>query len=191
MLDVLLATSILAEVAAAAAVLISLRFPDRRIWPPDRRNSWKKSLMGFLFFYPALGIGVLGLAGWGGLGLPHWLCIGLGIPPLAVGLAAFFWAQAMLGFGGMMGGEGNLVVGGPFRYSRNPQSVGCLAMLAGWGLLTSSPAAVIASITAVIPLLLVPFAEEPWLRERYGPAYEAYFRKVPRFLSINPHRKVV
>lgn len=182
MFDLLLAAAILCELAAVAAVLISIRFPARRIWPPNQPSLWKTYFMGFIFFLPALGIGVLGLAGWGDLGFPNWVRIGLGFPPLAAGMAAFLWAQAILGFGAMMGGERILVVRGPFRFSRNPQYAGCLAMLVGWGLLSGAPAAVIASIFAVIPLLLVPFAEEPWLRERYGPAYDDYSRKVPRFL---------
>jgi protein-S-isoprenylcysteine O-methyltransferase Ste14 len=138
--------------------------------------------MGFLFFFPALGIGALGLAEWGDLGLPAGIRLGLGLPPFTAGMAAFLWAQAVLGFGVMMGEKGNLILGGPFRFSRNPQYAGCLAILIGWGFLSSAPAAVLASFFALIPLFLVPFAEEPWLRERYGPAYEEYSRKVRRFL---------
>jgi protein-S-isoprenylcysteine O-methyltransferase Ste14 len=186
MIDLLLGAAIVCELAAAAGVLYSIRFPARRIWPPDRPSTWKTCLMGFLFFFPALGIGILGLAGWDGLGLPAWIRVGLGLPPLVVGMASFIWAQAVLGFAAMMGGEGKLVMEGPFRLSRNPQYTGCLAMLAGWGLLSSSPAAAVAALIAVIPLVLVPFAEEPWLRKRYGPAYEEYFRKVPRFFSFWP-----
>ncbi len=181
MIDVLQAAAILCELAAAAAVLFSIRFPARRIWPPNRASSWKTGLMGFLFFFPALVIGILGLAGWGDLGLPAGIRVGLGLPPLAAGMAVFFWAQAALGFGTMLGGEGNLAVGGPFRFSRNPQYAGCIAMLTGWGFLSGAPAAAVASFFALIPLLLVPFAEEPWLLERYGPAYEEYSRKVRRF----------
>ncbi len=187
-MDKLLALTIACELTAAAAVLYSIRFPARRIWPPDGPSSWKMVFMGFLFFFPALGIGILGLAGWGGWGLPVWIRVGLGLPPLIVGMAAFLWTQAVLGFTSMMGGEGNLVFEGPFRFSRNPQYTGCLVMLAGWELLSSSPAAAVASLVAVIPLMLVPFAEEPWLQKRYGPAYEEYSRKVPRFFSFWPMR---
>jgi protein-S-isoprenylcysteine O-methyltransferase Ste14 len=182
MIDLLMAATILCELAAAAAVLFSIRCPARRIWPPNQPSLWKMFLMGFLFFFPALGIGMLGWLEWGSMGLPDWVRIGLGLPPLAGGLAFFFWAQGVLGFGQMVGTAGALVIGGPFRFSRNPQYAGCLAMLAGWVLLSSSPAAAIVSLIAVIPLVLVPFAEEPWLRKRYGQAYEAYSRIVPRFL---------
>jgi protein-S-isoprenylcysteine O-methyltransferase Ste14 len=186
MTDRLLAVTVFCELAAAAAVLYSIRFPARRIWPPDGPSSWKMFFMGCLFFFSALGIGVLGLTGWGGWGWPAGIRFGLGLPPLIGGMTIFIWAQAILGFGVMMGREGKLVMEGPFRFSRNPQYTGCLAMLAGWGMLSSSPAAAVAALIAVIPLVLVPFAEEPWLRKRYGPAFEEYFRKVPRFFSFWP-----
>ncbi|MGB7539858.1 MAG: PEMT/PEM2 methyltransferase family protein [Anaerolineales bacterium] len=181
MIDLLLAASVFCELSAAAAVLLSIRFPVRRIWPPNRLSPWKTGLMGFLFFFPALGIGMLGMLEWGGMGSPEWVRFGLGLPPLAGGLIFFLWAQGVLGFGQMMGKAGALTTGGPFRFSRNPQYAGCLAMLAGWVLLSSSPSAAIVSLIAVIPLVLVPFAEEPWLRMQYGQAYEEYSRKVPRF----------
>ncbi len=31
--------------------------------------------------------------------------------------------------------------------------------------------------------LVMPFAEEPWLREQYGEAYEQYAARVPRFVG--------
>jgi protein-S-isoprenylcysteine O-methyltransferase Ste14 len=182
MIFLLLAATILCELAAAAAVLISIRLPECRIWPPGRPDARKTALMGFLFFFPALGIGMLGLLEWGGLGYPDWVRIGLGLPPLVGGLAFFLWAQGILGFGPMMGNAGVLMIGGPFRFSRNPQYTGCLVMLAGWVLLSSAPTAAIGSMVAVIPLVLVPFAEEPWLRKQYGRAYDEYSRKVRRFL---------
>jgi protein-S-isoprenylcysteine O-methyltransferase Ste14 len=59
--------------------------------------------------------------------------------------------------------------------------VGFILALAGWGLLTASGPGLIACLAGILPLLLVPFAEEPWLEERYGPAYKEYKRTVPRF----------
>jgi protein-S-isoprenylcysteine O-methyltransferase Ste14 len=140
--------------------------------------------MGTLFLYPALGIGILGLAGWGGWGFPAGIRIGCGLPPLITGLVFFLWAQRALGFRALMGGEGDLVVSGPFQFSRNPQYLGCLLLLTGWTLCSSSAAAAVASAFGFIPLLLVPFAEEPWLRARHGRAYDIYMKQVPRFLAI-------
>jgi protein-S-isoprenylcysteine O-methyltransferase Ste14 len=182
MIPFLLASSIIAELSAVSAVAFSIRFPGRRIWPPDQLSSWKPWLMGFLFFYPAVGIGILGMSEWGSLAPPGWLRIGSGIPPFLGGAVIFLWAAAVLGFGPMFGGGRSLAVAGPFPNSRNPQYVGCLCMLIGWSLLSASPSAAAASLFAVPPLLLVPFAEEPWLREQHGRIYEDYMRQVPRFI---------
>ena len=40
----------------------------------------------------------------------------------------------------------------------------------------------IASSAGIIPLVPVPFAEEPWLLEKHGSAYAEYKRSVPRFV---------
>jgi protein-S-isoprenylcysteine O-methyltransferase Ste14 len=184
MTDFLFFTSIAAESVAALAVAFSIRFPGRRIWPPDSSSSWKTYLMGILFLYPAIGIGILGMMDWGSLDFPFWARIGAGGPLLLAGWALFLWAAAVLGFGPMFGMVGSLAVSGPFRISRNPQYVGCMFMLAGWFILCASPLAAVAALFGFPPLLLVPFAEEPWLKERFGGMYEAYFRQVDRFISL-------
>jgi protein-S-isoprenylcysteine O-methyltransferase Ste14 len=38
------------------------------------------------------------------------------------------------------------------------------------------------SLVGVVPLLLASVAEERWLTERHGPAYEVYRRSTPGFL---------
>jgi protein-S-isoprenylcysteine O-methyltransferase Ste14 len=178
----ILITSILAELSAALAVVFSMCYPGRRIWPPDPPAAWKRLLMGFLFLYPAAGIGILGGMSWGDWAIPGWIRFLFGIPLLAGGEALFLWAAAVLGFAQTFGGSGTLVRIGPFRFSRNPQYVGCLVMLIGWSLLSASKAAAAASLFGFPPLWLVPFAEETWLRKQYGPTYEEYRRRVPRFL---------
>lgn len=142
--------------------------------------------MTFLFLYPAIGIGILGILDWGNFLLVGWIRIVLGIPPFSGGLFLFLWAAAVLGAGRMSGGDGTLVIRGPFRFTRNPQYLGCFLMLAGWSLLSAAPSAAAAALAAVLPLALVPFAEEPWLRKRYGSAFDDYCRRVPRFLRIPP-----
>lgn len=59
-----------------------------------------------------------------------------------------------------------LVRRGPYRFSRNPQYVGFIVGLIGWVFLSSSRLALPASFAGVIPLIVVPFAEEGWLLAR-------------------------
>jgi protein-S-isoprenylcysteine O-methyltransferase Ste14 len=91
---------------------------------------------------------------------------------------------------GTSGDEGVLVRRGPYRFSRNPQYVGFIIGLIGWAFVTSSALTLVVSLVGVVPLVLVPFAEEPWLAAKYGSAYEEYRRAVPRFISFNSQNDV-
>jgi protein-S-isoprenylcysteine O-methyltransferase Ste14 len=104
------------------------------------------------------------------------------------GTALSIWAMWTLGFWESSGLEGHLQTEGPYRFSRNPQYVGFIAMLASGGLLAGSIQTVILAIGGIVWFLLAPHAEEPWLREQYGDAYEEYLRSVPRFLG-RTHRE--
>ena len=77
---------------------------------------------------------------------------------------------------------------GPYRVSRNPQYVGDIALLLGWGVACNSLLTWLLCLLGVAWFALAPLAEEPWLRERYGPPYEAYRGRVSRFLGL-PRRR--
>ncbi len=73
-----------------------------------------------------------------------------------------------------------LVVGGLYRYVRNPMYVAVAATIVGQALLLGQPillawAAVFLAVTATF----VRMYEEPALRRRYGAQYDAYRQAVP------------
>jgi protein-S-isoprenylcysteine O-methyltransferase Ste14 len=73
-----------------------------------------------------------------------------------------------------------LVVGGLYRYVRNPMYLAVAATIVGQALLLGQPillawAAVFLAVTATF----VRVYEEPALRQRYGAQYEAYCEAVP------------
>lgn len=83
-----------------------------------------------------------------------------------------------------------LVVGGLYRWVRNPMYVGVAAAIAGQAVMFTSVgmagwlAAFVAAVTA-----FVAGYEEPTLREAYGASYEAYADAVPRWLPrLTPWR---
>ena len=87
----------------------------------------------------------------------------------------------------MAGGEA--LVGGPFRWVRNPGYVSVLALLLAQSLIFASPA--LLAYAAALALgfhLFVVFYEEPTLRRQFGAEYEAYCRAVPRWLPRRPPR---
>lgn len=76
-----------------------------------------------------------------------------------------------------------LVVRGPYRWTRNPMYVGLTGLVFG----------VAVALGAASPFVVVPWfwwvldrrfvrAEEAFLRERFGPAYDDYCRRVRRWL---------
>jgi protein-S-isoprenylcysteine O-methyltransferase Ste14 len=78
-----------------------------------------------------------------------------------------------------------LVATGPYRYTRNPQYVGVITTVAGLGLRWRSPAVLVyAGWLGIAFDAWVRGYEEPRLRHRFGDAYAAYTRTVPRWVRM-------
>lgn len=108
----------------------------------------------------------------------------------AVGRIAFaLWSIVVRGPSSTYGNEGPLILCGPYLISRNPRYLGVMVALIGWSIVTSSWVTILAALVWIVPVLLVPFAEEPWLLQRHGSDYEEYLRKVPRFVSLKKRNK--
>jgi len=140
--------------------------------------------MPVLFIVSAGGVILLGLVDWSRFIIPAWIRIAVGVPLWLAGNILALWAIAALGVAPTSGDEGALVRRGPYGFSRNPQYLCFIVGLIGWALMSNSALTLIASIVGIIPLVLVPFAEEPGLLTRHGVAYEEYKRTVPRFISF-------
>jgi protein-S-isoprenylcysteine O-methyltransferase Ste14 len=182
--SILFVVVLAAEFLTALAVTISIVWPARRVWPPSSPSAWGGYAMWLFFLVAAGGDVALGISDWGGIVLPAWLRWGAGVSLWVGGLALGNWAILALSLPSTCGVEGALVHIGPYRFSRNPQYVGFSLALLGWGLVASSGWALIAAPAGILPLLLAPFAEEPWLAARHGAAYEAYRQSAPRFLGL-------
>jgi protein-S-isoprenylcysteine O-methyltransferase Ste14 len=73
-----------------------------------------------------------------------------------------------------------LVVGGLYRYVRNPMYVGVLATIVGQALVLGRLVLLVyAALVALAFVAFVHWYEEPALRRRFGADYEAYRRAVP------------
>jgi len=173
-----------AETLTTLAVMGSIVWPGHRIWPPCQQHAWGQYAMLTLFVAAGMGVILLGILDWKSLGIPLWIRVLFGTPLWLGGGALSLWAVAALGVASTLGVESAIIRRGPYRFSRNPQYVGFILSLAGWALVTSSLLALIASLFGIIPLILVPFTEEPWLLERYGATYAEYMQSVPRFIVL-------
>jgi len=173
-----------AEVASAACVAFSAAFPGRRIWPPPRRICWQAGLMWLLFVLSGAGMVGLGVVDWGSAGLAWWVRLVAGLPLWLGGSGLGLGSALALGYAPTLGSQGELILHGPYRFSRNPQYVGFIVSLFGWAIFSGSSLTLLAALVGAVALALAPFAEEPWLLGLHGPAYEAYRRTVPRLLSL-------
>lgn len=168
--------------ATLASILWSIAFPERRIWPPQHYTAVTPILV-WVPTFSLFGILILlGVWGWGDLAVPGWLRFGIGIPLIVIGNVVVWSEVAHFGVPQTGGAKGTLRTDGMYRYSRNPQYVADIAIVVGWMVLSSAPWAFAMGAAAILVLIAAPFSEEPWLKEQYGSAFEAYTARVRRFL---------
>jgi protein-S-isoprenylcysteine O-methyltransferase Ste14 len=81
----------------------------------------------------------------------------------------------------------HLVVGGPYRWLRNPGYVAVVAILVGESLVLGSPAVLAWAVLVALAFhVFVLTYEEPTLRATFGAEYDAYCRRVARWLPRSP-----
>jgi protein-S-isoprenylcysteine O-methyltransferase Ste14 len=125
--------------------------------------------------------------------LPEW-SRAAGFPVLAIGGVVAAWCIGSFivrgrGTPALFDAPRRLVAAGPYRYARNPMYIGGALLLLGFGLYQRSPA-----IVLFVPAwwllfhLLVVLYEEAALRSKFGPDYDEYCRRTPRWIpgSIRP-----
>jgi protein-S-isoprenylcysteine O-methyltransferase Ste14 len=118
----------------------------------------------------------------------------LAVPLAAVGLCGYIWCVwdfIVIGRAtpAPIDPPQHLVARGLYRWVRNPMYVGVWLVVAAWALaFRSSAGLAYGVVVAVVCHLFVVGVEEPLLRRRFGAAYEAYYRAVPRWVPRPPHR---
>ncbi len=126
-----------------------------------------------------------GRATWPGLGPLQWLALMLGAAGVALVLPAMVeFARRGHGTPAPIDPPVHLVVEGHYRWTRNPMYIGVVSVLVAEGIFFRAPA-VLAYAVAVLTMfqLFVVLYEEPTLRRHFGPAYDAYCRRVPRWIG--------
>jgi protein-S-isoprenylcysteine O-methyltransferase Ste14 len=118
--------------------------------------------------------------------VPYWAPMRvLGVILLVAGLIALIQAFVRFVVEGLgtpvpVAAPERLVVGGVYRYVRNPMYVAILAVIVGQALLLGQLGLLLyAAGIWLITAAFVRFYEEPALRRRFGADYEAYRRAVP------------
>jgi protein-S-isoprenylcysteine O-methyltransferase Ste14 len=180
---------IVAAVVAVALVVLAILMiatvasDSFRLWPTPGKNSWQNYTFWPLFRTSMGGLPVAAILLADLSGPLWWLQLLIGIPLIAVGFGLTFYAYFDLGIENTYGADESLVTGGLYHYTRNPQYVASIMGYLGIG--AAAGASVVWALVALAVLVysLMPLAEEPWLRKKFGADYDHYMKTTPRFLS--------
>jgi protein-S-isoprenylcysteine O-methyltransferase Ste14 len=166
--------------------------------PPWRRSKARAALGSLLFLLIAPGV-IAGLIPWS---LTEWnaetesLALRIGGGLLIVAGVSFLlhafgrFVIDGLGTPAPVAPTQQLVVGGVYRYVRNPMYLAVGTTIVGQALLLGRPELLAyAAIFGVVVFAFVRGYEEPTLAEQFGPSYEEYRRAVPGWLPrLRPWR---
>jgi steroid 5-alpha reductase family enzyme len=159
-------------------------------WPLGTQDRWY-----YLHWGVSVGanlcLAAVALLDWNALGAPQPLTLAVGAVVFVPSYVAGIVAGSDLGQEETMGLTGDLRTDGWYRYSRNPQYVCYSVASVGVVVLAASPLATVLALLHLAWWLLMPFAEEPWLRDQYGTEYDRYCDRVPRFLGWRTARALV
>ena len=164
-----------------SAILWSIAFPARRIWPPKRYTALTQYLVWVPTFTLFGVLIVLGIWGWGDLAIPNWVRFGVGLPLSLIGNIVVWMEVSHFGVPQTGGAKGTLRTKGMYRYSRNPQYMADIGIVSGWMILSAAPWAIVVGLAGIAVLIAAPFSEEPWLKVQYGITYDSYSSRVRRF----------
>jgi len=122
-----------------------------------------------------------------GIWLPGWARLPGLVLLIVGGLVVLVCGGVLSNRGILTSGNGVLptefVAFGPFRYVRNPMSLGVVLLFFGLGLYESSLSLVVFAALLFFSLhLVVIYVEEPGLEKRFGENYRLYKRSVNRWL---------
>ena len=177
-----LAIGLLAGAYMLGMLLWSIIYPQRRVWPPVEATIGIKIrvwLMTTLIFAAAF---LLGLMDWNRFDLPAFVRWGIGLPLVIIGNYFVWRGVHKIGMAATSGEATGLKTDGLYGWSRNPQYMADVIILIGWGVLAASVWALPVLAIGLAVLLVAPFAEEPWLQEKYGAPYQEYKLNVRRYL---------
>lgn len=175
--------------AAIAMLVYSIMRPSHRIWPPPAQQAWQYYVVWLLTLISFGGLIVVSILDWNSLNWPSVVRWPIGLLLIVVGNLLAWIGLSQLSLKTTSGDAGPLVTDGLYRFSRNPQYIGDIAIIAGWATLSASWWAFPLCLGGILAFVLTPFAEEPWLRDLHGEPYVDYCRSTPRFMGLKSFTK--
>ncbi|MFB6152819.1 MAG: isoprenylcysteine carboxylmethyltransferase family protein [Halodesulfurarchaeum sp.] len=180
-------------VLAAGTIIVTLLVTlttTYRLWPPGD-DHWKALLHWGLVGSFDICTLIVAVLDWNTWMLPRPSSFVIGLVLSVAGGGIFVYSSRVMSRDETTGQvTTELYTDGPYAYSRNPQYVGMLIGLFGFVLLANAVHVVVLIGLHAVWLILLPFAEEPWLRDQFGDEYERYCDHVPRFIGLATIRRL-
>tara|TARA_R110002049_G_scaffold227233_1_gene399409 strand:+ start:1798 stop:2367 length:570 start_codon:yes stop_codon:yes gene_type:complete len=181
--------SLAAGVVLLVLSLLSLWRPQVQFWPPPGVGTWQYKLFWWLFRVFFVGVVLVCMLDFGGIGSQHSVQLIAGISLATTGFGLAFYVTFQLGWRDAHGEAKCLNTSGFYKWSRNPIYVVTIVGMAGLGLLTHSWFVYcLLSIWSAL-YVVAAYLEELWLEQQYGDEYRAYKSEVSRFLGRH-HLKI-
>lgn len=181
-IDSVFVLNVAINLAMLVGTVWSVASPSRRFWPPPRRGSWQFWLTWALFYLAFALNFALFIFDWNSWIFASNVRFVLGIPLLLLGGLLVGWGVITLGVRNSSGISAGLISAGPYAFTRNPQYLGDMILFVGLSLIANSLYLWATHLLLILVFAIVPLAEEIWLTEQYGEAYEQYKLRAPRFI---------
>lgn len=138
MKDIMFIVDIAVHYVLLSAMVWSVAFPKRRIWPPPKKQSGQYILIWALFYLAlVLNVFLLGLD-WNNWIISNPVRFFVGIPTIVIASLLGSWGVFTLGINNTSGIKNEFVITGPYRFTRNPQYLADVILLFGIAILSNS-----------------------------------------------------
>ena len=154
--DWLFYSVLVSDVLLLLSMIVSLVFPEKRIYPPPKEKSWQNYAFLAFHHFALLGFFVLGGLDWNTFIFQNAIIRIVGGIVFVVGLGFAFWAVRTLSFMRSAGYNVALIDTGPYKFTRNPQVVSFIGFI-GYILLVNSLETLIVGILQMAYVFLTPY----------------------------------
>jgi len=173
---------------AFVAALVKIK-QSRYLWPPPQKGSWEYLVVFWSLRLMVVCVLIISITSWGSFNIPNWIRFGIAAPLFVVCWSLGTVGVVQLGWHNTHGEAQRFISHGIYRFSRNPQYFFYAISFVCLGILIDSWEVIVLLVVTGTWYLLAPFAEEPWLEEKYGKDYLHYKDRVPRYFGFGPRGK--
>jgi len=140
MIDILFFTTVILELVYFVLFILTIKLPGFRFWPPPKARSWQFFTAWLVAALVTVNFLFLGLLNFDSFCLPHLMKrLPLALVFLIPGSIIGSWSFANFGLKSTIGLGDELITGGPYKYTRNPQYIGDMVNIVDYRVVRNNP----------------------------------------------------